>query len=137
MRNWWPLLHHTPATPSASPPTVASETSAPPSEDQVLACATCSESFVWTRDDQLRWAERGWVPPKRCPGCQSRRRAAIEAYARREAVPKQDHYETVGLRCISCGATYEFTSGEQRFMADRGLSTPRRCGPCREERRRR
>jgi CxxC-x17-CxxC domain-containing protein len=35
------------------------------------------------------------------------------------------------ITCADCGQDFVFTESEQAFYADRGFSTPRRCGPCR------
>ena len=35
------------------------------------------------------------------------------------------------ITCADCGQDFVFTESEQAFYADRGFSTPRRCGACR------
>lgn len=35
------------------------------------------------------------------------------------------------ITCADCGQEFVFTESEQAFYADRGFSTPRRCGACR------
>ena len=35
------------------------------------------------------------------------------------------------VTCADCGQDFVFTESEQAFYADRGFSTPRRCGACR------
>jgi len=35
------------------------------------------------------------------------------------------------ITCSDCGQDFVFTESEQAFYADRGFSTPRRCGACR------
>ncbi|UCH51226.1 MAG: zinc-ribbon domain-containing protein [Chloroflexota bacterium] len=44
-------------------------------------------------------------------------------------------YRDKSIICCDCGNSFVFTSGEQVFFYDRGLSEPKRCGPCRERRR--
>ncbi len=39
------------------------------------------------------------------------------------------------ITCRDCGATFEFTEGEQAFYAERNLSSPQRCKPCRDAKR--
>lgn len=47
-----------------------------------------------------------------------------------------DGIEPVDLECQDCGALFRWTSGEQRFWIDRGMThPPKRCKPCREARR--
>ena len=36
------------------------------------------------------------------------------------------------IKC-KCGAEFEFTKGEQKFYAEKGLSEPKRCPKCRAE----
>ncbi len=35
------------------------------------------------------------------------------------------------ITCRDCGATFEFTEGEQEFYASKDLSAPQRCKDCR------
>lgn len=39
------------------------------------------------------------------------------------------------LICCDCGSSFVFTAGEQLFFTSKGLSTPKRCKPCRKQRR--
>jgi hypothetical protein len=39
--------------------------------------------------------------------------------------------------CVDCRAHFISTAGEQAFFADAGLQPPRRCKPCRAEKKRR
>jgi hypothetical protein len=36
------------------------------------------------------------------------------------------------LTCADCAQEFSFSIGEQGFYADRNLSEPKRCKPCRE-----
>lgn len=38
------------------------------------------------------------------------------------------------LRCVDCGADFEFTEREQAFYRDNGWNAPRRCKSCRKKR---
>lgn len=38
--------------------------------------------------------------------------------------------------CSDCGEEFGFTFGEAEFYQSKGLTTPRRCKPCRQELRR-
>jgi hypothetical protein len=40
------------------------------------------------------------------------------------------------LLCSDCDTPFIFTAGEQQFFADKGYATPKRCHPCRQDRRR-
>ncbi len=39
------------------------------------------------------------------------------------------------ILCVSCGVTFVFSGGEREFFKEKGLQTPKRCGPCRRARR--
>ena len=44
-------------------------------EDRNLTCQDCSQTFVFSADDQAYHAERGYTnEPKRCPSCRLTRR---------------------------------------------------------------
>ncbi len=38
------------------------------------------------------------------------------------------------VQCRDCGQQFTFTEGEQAFYAERNLSAPQRCKPCRDQR---
>jgi hypothetical protein len=38
------------------------------------------------------------------------------------------------IRCSDCSLDFVFTAGEQAFYQDRGFTKPRRCKPCRDQR---
>ena len=39
------------------------------------------------------------------------------------------------LVCGDCGAEFTFSAGEQRYFFSKGLSAPKRCPHCRQQRR--
>lgn len=41
------------------------------------------------------------------------------------------------LTCVECGAEFEFSAEEQQHFEARGFTPPKRCRPCRAEKRRR
>lgn len=45
-------------------------------EDRMLVCRDCGREFVFTAGEQAFYAERGFVPPTRCPACRAERRAS-------------------------------------------------------------
>jgi len=49
--------------------------------DQTLSCRDCRADFTWTTSEQRHYAERNFLPPRRCPDC---RRAARERKRRDE-----------------------------------------------------
>lgn len=44
-------------------------------------------------------------------------------------------FEDINLTCCDCGEHFIFTAGEQRYFEERGLSAPKRCKACRQQRR--
>lgn len=44
------------------------------------------------------------------------------------------YYEDKELICEGCKRPFVFTGGEQRFFAEKGFTPPKRCKPCRDER---
>ncbi|MDD5397520.1 MAG: zinc-ribbon domain-containing protein [Dehalococcoidia bacterium] len=41
-------------------------------------------------------------------------------------------FQDKSLKCVDCGATFTFTSGEQEFFATKGYTNePKRCAGCR------
>jgi hypothetical protein len=43
-------------------------------------------------------------------------------------------YEDVEIVCADCKKAFLFTAGEQQFFAERGFTPPKRCKPCRDQR---
>lgn len=37
------------------------------------------------------------------------------------------------IQCVDCGQTFELTEGEKEFFESKGFSLPKRCKPCRVE----
>ena len=46
-------------------------------EDQILVCVQCDEPFFFTSDEQLRFSDMDFDPPKRCPGCRKNRSRSL------------------------------------------------------------
>jgi hypothetical protein len=44
-------------------------------------------------------------------------------------------YEDIEITCRDCGGIFTFTAGQQVYFASKQLQQPRRCEPCRRERR--
>ena len=58
--------------------------------DTTLVCRDCGVNFIFTDREQEFYAERGFVPPSRCPACRSRRRAERQALGMSSAVAAGD-----------------------------------------------
>lgn len=43
-------------------------------------------------------------------------------------------YQDQTLFCVDCESNFTFTAEEQQFFYSKGLSTPKRCKPCRKAR---
>ena len=46
------------------------------------------------------------------------------------------NFEDKTLTCLECGQDFVFSSSEQFFFWSKGLAEPKRCKPCRMQRRR-
>ena len=46
---------------------------------------------------------------------------------------KSDRY----IKCVDCNTEFIFTSSEQGFFQQKGFNDPKRCKPCRDERKQR
>lgn len=46
--------------------------------DQHLTCSDCGHDFVWGAKDQEFFAQKNYQPPKRCKGCNRKRKAQQE-----------------------------------------------------------
>jgi hypothetical protein len=46
-----------------------------------------------------------------------------------------DQKKGVVMRCVACGMGYVLTPGERDFYEAKGLCLPKRCAPCRQQRR--
>ncbi|HSA07211.1 MAG TPA: zinc-ribbon domain containing protein [Candidatus Gastranaerophilales bacterium] len=45
------------------------------SQDQQVQCAECSQTFVFSAEDQDFYRQKGYSTPKRCPVCRANRKA--------------------------------------------------------------
>jgi hypothetical protein len=43
-------------------------------QDATITCVECTEPFTWTSGEQVFYEEKGFDPPKRCPGCRKKRK---------------------------------------------------------------
>ena len=51
---------------------------------KTITCLTCEQPFAWTAEEQQRYRERNWDPPRRCEKCRELLRRQRER-DRREA----------------------------------------------------
>ena len=45
-------------------------------KDQVIKCQVCGQDFVWTKDEQTFFEEKGLKAPYRCMVCRALRKTA-------------------------------------------------------------
>ncbi len=50
-------------------------------------------------------------------------------------VTQPGHPDDLTIECVGCGTPFLFSEGEQAFFRDKFLTPPKRCQPCRDERR--
>ena len=59
-------------------------------KDQMLECVQCNEPFSFTTDEQEKYFNMGFDPPKRCPDCRKNRsRLSMSENHHREAGQKR------------------------------------------------
>jgi hypothetical protein len=101
-----------------------------PTDEPARICTDCGRSFVIEAaevaflEDLAR--KNYWSAlhlPKRCVACRSERRCAQETVTA--------DGEDLTVRCVECGADFEFRSRDRQFYAARGFRFPRRCPACR------
>jgi len=68
-----------------------------------------------------------WPSQKRV-GLTGRRKLMVET-------TQPGHPNDLTIGCAGCGTPFLFSEGEQAFFRDKELTPPKRCKPCREERR--
>ena len=47
-------------------------------QDKELTCADCGGKFFWGAREQELYADRGYLPPKRCNNCKQAQRHELE-----------------------------------------------------------
>jgi CxxC-x17-CxxC domain-containing protein len=66
------------------------------SQDQLIACDDCKQTFTFTAGEQSYYQERGFSAPKRCKACRAERKMA---HGRGRGEPRQLHDAV----CSGCG----------------------------------
>lgn len=98
-------------------------------------CRECGRDFPITESEQehlkATFARLGhrFVLPSRCKPCRQFRRD--ETFTPPAPTTPGDD---IAITCRDCHTPFTFDRGEQQFFADRGLSQPSRCRPCRRAR---
>jgi CxxC-x17-CxxC domain-containing protein len=76
-------------------------------QDKNLQCVECSESFVFSGEDQEFYSQKGYSAPKRCPVCRANRKANSQrggggrgGYGGGGGRSNKAQYEVV---CSACG----------------------------------
>lgn len=100
--------------------------------DTFIGCRDCQEEFVFSGDDQDRFAQNGWNPPIRCTECRQARKEG------RPAPSRENHEERVSVPaiticCKDCTLNFEFSGAQQRKFAKMDFAAPVRCDDCRQK----
>lgn len=45
--------------------------------DREIICVDCGNAFIWNREEQTFYINKGLMPPKRCKPCRERRKLTI------------------------------------------------------------
>jgi hypothetical protein len=100
--------------------------------DTFIGCRDCQEEFVFSGDDQDRFAQNGWNPPIRCPECRQARKDGRPAPSEnREArAPK---LPSISICCKDCTLNFEFSGAQQQKFAKMDFAAPVRCDDCRQK----
>lgn len=73
-------------------------------QDKTLSCADCNDDFIFSRNEQMFYQERGFTnEPKRCKNCRDKRKTGRGGDSGHQSREKQMHSVT----CDSCGQTTE------------------------------
>lgn len=99
--------------------------------DTFLECRDCEEEFVFSGDDQDRFAQNGWNPPIRCAECrQARKEQRDSGVATEERAPK---FSAISICCKDCKVNFEFSAAMQKRFAKMDFAAPVRCDDCRQK----
>ena len=60
--------------------------------NQILACKQCGIEFEITLEQELRYAERGFDLPERCPDCRKKKTREPAPSGRKRHPDKKKHY---------------------------------------------
>ncbi len=72
--------------------------------DKSLNCADCGQEFVFSKNEQAFYAERGFTnEPKRCKNCRDKRKTARDGNGGGGGRDRQ----MVSVTCDSCGVATE------------------------------
>ena len=87
--------------------------------DKSLNCADCGQEFIFSRNEQAFYAERGFTnEPKRCKNCRDKRKVSRDGNGAGDGRSRQ----MVSVTCDSCGIPTEvpFTpvSGKPVYCRD-------------------
>ncbi|MCG6909005.1 MAG: zinc-ribbon domain-containing protein [Deltaproteobacteria bacterium] len=67
-------------------------------ESERIVCIQCENEFEFSIADQIRYAEKGFEPPRRCPACRRNKSKIIYLDGKREAknrrVPHRNRKES-------------------------------------------
>lgn len=57
-------------------------------DDTTRICLDCGQPFPWTAGEQQFYADKGFLPPKRCEKCRLLKRQRMQEHADRETARK-------------------------------------------------
>ena len=71
--------------------------------DKSLNCADCGQEFIFSRNEQAFYAERGFTnEPKRCKPCKQAKNERLAAIAAAQSSGVRQRIE-VSVQCAQCG----------------------------------
>lgn len=85
---------------------------------KTITCRDCEAEFLFGKNEQAFYTEKGLAEPTRCRDCRAERKAA-------RPQPQK-------LECCDCHENFEFSVASQRFFEENGWDAPSRCPDCRK-----
>ncbi len=99
--------------------------------DTFLSCRDCEEEFLFSGDDQDRFAQNGWNAPIRCAECRQARKEQREQGGGSE--DRAPRFSAITICCKDCNGGFEFTVAMQKRFAKMDFAAPVRCDDCRQK----
>jgi len=89
-------------------------------QNKVLPCVDCGEKFVFRKEEQTYFIDRGYPEPKRCFDCRR-----VKRKKKRKAIKKMMHSlktaENVDIKLVDAGAGERLPLMKSRSMTTRSI----------------
>lgn len=89
-------------------------------QDKVLPCVDCGDKFVFRKEEQIYFIDRGYPEPKRCFDCRRKKRKR-----KRKAIKKMMNSlktaENVDIKLVNAGSDEKLPLMKSRSMTTRSI----------------